>query len=343
MPEKHIPKFAKSPVDVKETPHKDVPARDAFHHHAIKDLQSKLSECFRRMDEREVDTKFSIGDTDLRVRGFRARKGITISGAYTEIAGFGGESGGTAAIHLQTGLFLKVARYNAFHKPHAAMRANLIRPEVVDQLRGREEFQNLISLLDFLGSQNIKYSFTIARVGDENYASDTRKKYELALRVKTLEKEGSTPEEAVKKVLSESKSPSLLLSQLNEHNLKPEARFLAGITREPSESHFDNLLFIWSNHPPANPEDIAFAIAGIDAEKVKKFFEKAIADKNAEIAKKTAEVDKLKEQMQLHAGTSLARNLEEDIADKKWELREETTHLENLGKAYKVLCSCKRT
>ncbi len=342
MPQKHIPEFAKSPVDVKETTPKDVPARDAFHHHAIKDLQSKLSEYFRRMNTREIDTKFSVGDTHVRVFGFRAVKAVTLSeGVYAEITGFGDESGGSAAIHLVSGLFYKLSVNGAFNRLNTSSRASFLKPDALDRLRKQGAYQNLVSLLDFLESQNIKYSFTKARFGDEAYASDTKKRYELALRVKTLEKEGSTPQEAVKKVLSESKSPSLLLSQLNNHNLKEEARFLAGITREHTESHFDNLLFIWSNHAPANPDAIAFAIAGIDLEKVKKFIEKAISDKDAEVKNKVAEAEKLRIQMRSCINTALGSNLSEDLAEKQWEVREQTTHLENLRKTYAVLCSCK--
>jgi len=331
------------------------PAKEVFQPLGVRDFETKLSDIFRDMNKKEVDTSFKMADgTNIRVFGFRARKGIILEGeACIEIMGSEGESGGIAYVHLRKNLFNQLDYRKAFYKPKIPFKGNLfinpfpfkgnfIRAEMLDELGKHKEFQNIVQVLDLFNSQNITPRFYVLKSGDEGYVTLVKKKYELALRVKTLENEGLPTEEAVRMVVDESKKSDLMLSQFNEYGMKPEATVLVGIMRgNTAAKDLDALAFIWSCRPPANSDELAFCISGCELKEVKKFMEGAIAEADKEVKKwegKASEADKL---AQSSPNAAWQKSRDDDLMLNSAMLKEERMHLENLRKAYEMLCSYK--
>jgi hypothetical protein len=183
----------------------------------------------------------------------------------------------------------------------------------------------------------------MSRVGDKRYIREIKDKYELALQVKTLEK-SLRPQEAVQKVFEECKSPTRILNQLDEHKMSEEAMVLRKhIASKAGTANLDSLVFVWSCRPPANDGEIVIAVGGSKLQDVKKFIEKAIAEKEADVKKKIEEVQQARKEID-HAENAAWENYRrDDFGTKNGELREETQHLDNLKKTYEMLCSYKPT
>jgi len=317
------------------------PAKDVFQPLGVRDFETKLSDIFKDMEKREVDKKFKMADgTDIRVFGFRARKGIVLEGeAYIEITGFGGESGGKAYVHLRKDIFHRLESRKAFNKPRTPFKGNFIAAGMLDELGEHSEFQNISQVLELLNSQNITPRFYQSGSGYEGHVTIVKKKYELALKVKTLERGGMKEEDAVQKIFDHCKSPAAFLEELDEHKLEKESTILKGIMAKHKFADIDGLLFTWSYHPPAGPVEFASAMSGKNPNKIKKFIEEAISEADKEVKKWEEKVHEAYKLAQSSPNAAWQKSCDDDLMINSARLREERMHLENLRKVQEMLRS----
>lgn len=346
MVEKHLP--AKPTENegvakwaaVAEGPKKS--AREVFQQRAMKSMQIKLSDCFSIMKDKEVNMEFMADGNNVKVFGFRGRKGIVIEGdACVYVTGFGGEEGGTAAIYLHRSLFFKLSKRGFLHKKNYWDRLGQIREEEMESLKGQKRFQSFLSVLDFLKSQKINAVVGMSTMSDDEYTHEIKDKYTLALRVKTLENT-LKPKEAVQKVCDGCKDIHAILGQLDDHKMNEEAMILRKIiASKAGPKDLDGLMFTWSCRPPANESEIVIALGGSNLQEVKKFIENAIAEKEAEVKKRAVEAEKARKEVDSAVNAAWEAGLREEFGEKSWQLGEETKQLDNLRKAYEMLRSYK--
>lgn len=287
----------------------ELPPKEVFRQLGKKELGEKLSDLFEMMKEKEIDVGFSVDGTEVRVFGFRARKGIVLRGeAFIEIAG------NNAHIRVDKGFantllkneaikpiapeqsqlsMLREGRGGVDKDPVYAPLLNVLKPDVQKKLCENKELANFLSVLNFLKSQKIASDIFIQEHTEEKLVSEVKGKYELALRVKTLENEGWEPRDAVKKVLNETRERGRLLHQLEANGFSDEATVLRGLMK-PKSANLDALISTLSLQAPAGPGDLGFILSDYDISEVKKAVREAVVEKETEVAKKSKEVEDIR-------------------------------------------------
>lgn len=314
------------------------PAKETFHHYGKVGIAERLSDSFKKMEEKEVDTTFSARNgTPVRVFGFRNRKGIVISGdAFIDI------KKNTATIHLEKA-------FNDSLRAHTELYfVTDIARKKMNLLRGTKEFQNFASVLDFFENQKIHIRDGGVISGTtELYVISTKRKYEIALRVKELEKYYA-PKEAVEKILSEFKTTrGFIITQLRQHRLDDEAEILNEmiLKKIPKTHEFDYLVSKWLKEPPKNVTELKADLGSYKPTEVKKFVEKAVEAEEKDVRKVEEDMGWYKERIGKPSGRGGVFDAQREqyihdlLKDMRMKLEKKTSELNNLRKAYAMLGS----
>jgi hypothetical protein len=252
-------------------PEVKVPAKELFHKFGKKELGEGLSDLFKKMNEREVDSEFEAErDFGIRVFGFRARKGIIIGNeACIDIAVNMELGGGRAWIHMEKGFANTLLKTGVFSPSDAVKTefgfrrpvrdsiedkgpklpyvsySDILTPEVQEKLRGDSRFTNFLSVLDFLKGQKIVPDVFILDHTEEWFVGQVKSRYKTAMQIKELENRGLKPEEVVKKEFNLANFNSMK-QELMEHGMKREVEILERIRKERfGKTCFEPLIYVF--------------------------------------------------------------------------------------------------
>lgn len=325
------------------------------------ELCSKLLELFKKMDEKVTDSGFHTERVSLRVFGFRARKGIIMNNrACIDIAVDVNSGEGKAWVHLERSLANMLVYSNALptynalkdvpglripsrehmegSKPSTYIHyEDILREETQEKLRGKPEFNDFISILDFLRRQKITPSIHLMDTTEWKFFDAVANKYKTASRIKWLRDGGSTAETAVS---SFSSSTSLIrtIEELRMYGMNEEAGILEVLWRKSFGSTSLNFLADkWSKEVPQNEKVLAVSLDGNTPEETKKFITTRIAENRERIKTASKELEDLLANEQSAPNQGWFDYWHRDAMDKRAELHGATTALANLEKTYEML------